>query len=96
MRLYADDTIVYREINFTDDNNILLEYHDILSELSTIWLMDFNICKCAILPITKLRNASVFIIPSFVILLNALMIMSILGFQIHTIFVGKGIAIRSL
>ena len=27
-----------------------------LSEWITTWLMDFNICKCAILPITKKRN----------------------------------------
>ena len=27
-----------------------------LSEWSTTWLMDFNICKCAILPITKKRR----------------------------------------
>ena len=31
-----------------------------LSEWSTTWLMDFNICKCAILPITKKRNTSFF------------------------------------
>ena len=31
-----------------------------LSEWSTTWLMDINICKCAILPITKNRNTSFF------------------------------------
>ena len=31
-----------------------------LSEWSTTWLMDFNICKCAILSFTKKRNTSFF------------------------------------
>ena len=31
-----------------------------LSEWTTTWLMDFIICKCAILPITKKRNTSFF------------------------------------
>ena len=31
-----------------------------LSEWSDTWLMDFNICKCAIFPITKKRNTSFF------------------------------------
>ena len=60
MRLYADDTNVYREINSINDHNIIQEDLDALSELSTTWLMDFNICKCAILPITKKRYTNVF------------------------------------
>ena len=31
-----------------------------LSEWTTTWLMGFNICKCAILPITKKRSTSFF------------------------------------
>ena len=31
-----------------------------LSEWTDTWLMDFNICRCAILPITKKRNTSFF------------------------------------
>ena len=31
-----------------------------LSELTTTWLMNFNICKCAILPITKERDTRFF------------------------------------
>ena len=60
MRLHADDTIVYRKTNSINDHNILQEDTDTLSEWSTIWLMDFNICKCTILPITKKRNTSFF------------------------------------
>ena len=57
MRLYVDDTIVYRDIN---DHNIRHEDLDTLSESSTTWLMDFNIYKCAILLITKKHNTSFF------------------------------------
>ena len=63
MRLYADDIIVFREINSINDHNILLEYLDTLSEWTTTWLMDFNICKCAILLTAKKRNISFF--PSY-------------------------------
>ena len=52
-------TTVYREINSIDDHNILQQDLDTV-EWSSIWLMDFNICKCAILPITKKRNTSIF------------------------------------
>ena len=34
MRLYADETIVYREINFITDHNILQENLDTLHEWS--------------------------------------------------------------
>ena len=37
-----------------------------LSEWTTTWLMDFNICKCAILPITKMHNKSFLYYTSFV------------------------------
>ena len=58
MCLYADDTIMYREINSINDHNILQDDLDTLSEWKTTWLMDFNICICAILPITKKRSTS--------------------------------------
>ena len=60
MRLYADDTIVYREINSINDHNILQEDLDTQSVWIATSLMDFNICKCAILPITRKRNTSFF------------------------------------
>ena len=94
-RLYADDTIMYREINSIDNHNILQYDLDTLSEWSTTGLMDFNICKCAILPITRSVMQLSSIIPSLVILFNVLMTMSILVFQPHTIFILKSIAIRS-
>ena len=58
MRLYADDTIAYSEINSTNDHNILHDNLDTRSEWLTTWSMDFNICKCAIHLITKKCNTS--------------------------------------
>ena len=58
MRPYADETIVYREINFITDHNILQENLDTLHEWSNTYLMEsifvnvifcniyVNICKC--------------------------------------------------
>ena len=69
MRLYADKTIVYREINLINDHKILQEDLDILSEWSTTWVLDFNICKCAILPITKKHKTSFFSIMSYFVIL---------------------------
>ena len=57
MHLYADDTIDYRDISI-NDHNILQEDLDTLSEWTATLLMDFNICKCAILPINKKCNTS--------------------------------------
>ena len=85
--LYAFNTIVYNKINSINDHSILQEDLYTQSEWTTTWLMDFNICKCAILPITKKRKACFSIILSLVILYNMLMNMSILGFQLHMIFV---------
>ena len=58
MHLYADDLFMHIEINSINAHNILQEYLDTLSEWTTTWLIDFNICKCAILPNTKKRNTS--------------------------------------
>jgi len=60
MRLFADDSIVYREIKSIDDHVILQRDLDALAEWSTTWLMHFNVGKCAILPITKKHSPSVF------------------------------------
>ena len=58
IRQHAEDTILCREINSINDHSILQEDLETQSEWATTWLMDFNICKCAILPITKKRNTS--------------------------------------
>ena len=58
--MYADDTIVYREINSINAHDILQEDLDTMSEWTTTWSMDFNVCKCAVIPITKKCNTRFF------------------------------------
>ena len=58
MRLFADDSILYREINTPEDHKIL--HHDLerLFHWAAKWQMDFNISKCYLLRITKKRKPS--------------------------------------
>ena len=58
MKLFADDSIVYREILSVDDHYILQRDLDLLADWSSKWLMHFNIKKCAVLSITRKRNPS--------------------------------------
>ena len=58
MKLFADDSIVYKEILSPEDHTILQRDLDLLAEWSTTWLMHFNIKKCAVLSITRKRNPS--------------------------------------
>ena len=58
MRLFADDSIVYREIVRPEDHDILQQDLQALATWSSTWLMQFNIKKCAILTITRKRTPS--------------------------------------
>ena len=58
IRLFADDSIVYREINDHDDHLILQQDLQILAEWATKWLMEFNVQICAVLSITHKRKPS--------------------------------------
>ena len=58
MRLFADDSIVYREIVRPEDHDILQQDLQALADWSSTWLMQFNINKCAILTITMKRTPS--------------------------------------
>ena len=46
IRLYADDVILYREINTADDVLILQEDLSIIGCWAQVWLMLLNISKC--------------------------------------------------
>ena len=59
LKLFADDSIVYREIVTPEDHSILQKDLDQLSNWSSKWLMHFNIKKCAVLSITRKRNPSI-------------------------------------
>ena len=63
IKLFADDSIVYREIWSPEDHNILQQDLDMLAEWSTTLLMHFDVKKCASLSITRKRNPRYFSIP---------------------------------
>lgn len=55
VKLFADDTIIYRQINSAEDHNTLQEDLNKLMEWSARWQMEFNPTKCFHLPITNKR-----------------------------------------
>jgi len=56
VKLYADDTLIYRIINTTEDISMLQRDLNILSEWASKWLMCFNPTKCVHLTITRKAN----------------------------------------
>ena len=60
IRLFADDSVVYRQINSPDDHRILQEDLQKLVEWSKTWKMEFNVDKYAIMNFGTLRNISKF------------------------------------
>eukprot|EP00057_Strongylocentrotus_purpuratus_P026134 XP_011680608.1 PREDICTED: uncharacterized protein LOC105446017 [Strongylocentrotus purpuratus] len=59
MRLFTDDSTLYREIRRTEDLQVLEDDLQQLSRWSSNWMMDFNVKKCAILTITRKRTPSI-------------------------------------
>jgi len=55
-RLFADDCLVYREINSASDQDKLQKDLTILENWSTKWGMQFNPSKCTILKITRKQS----------------------------------------
>ena len=53
VRLFADDSIIYRNINSKSDHQILQTDLIQLEKWSDKWQMQFNISKCVHLPITN-------------------------------------------
>ena len=53
IRLYADDILLYRTINTSDDNKLLQDDLDTLLNWSKTWQMSFNPSKCIHLNITN-------------------------------------------
>ena len=56
MRLFADDSVIYREIHTENDISILQQDLQTLSDWSVKWHMAFNVKKCASLTITRKRT----------------------------------------
>ena len=53
LRLFADDTILYREIWSNDDHNIIHNDIHTLFKWSQTWKLDFNVSKCKVLTISN-------------------------------------------
>ena len=49
IRLFADDCVVYRQIDSTQDHVILQEDLNNLFDWSNTWQMKFNVDKCVIM-----------------------------------------------
>ena len=58
MRLFADDSIVYREILTPADHKALEQDLNKPHNWARTWQMDFNVTKCAVLSITTKRKPS--------------------------------------
>ena len=55
--LFADDSVLYRNIRNQNDQVILQNDLDTISSLAERWLMNLNINKCSVLSITLKRNS---------------------------------------
>jgi hypothetical protein len=60
IRLFADDSILYRPIKSEEDHLILQQDLYKLQQWATDWKMSFNVKKCAIMSCTKKKNPSIY------------------------------------
>ena len=60
IRLFADDSIIYKEITSPSDHNVLQKDLESLATWSNTWLMSFNVKKCAIMSVTLKKKPSLF------------------------------------
>ena len=58
LRLFADDSLLYRQITKPEDEEILQKDINKLSEWAKLWQMNFNIAKCHTLRIRRSIRAS--------------------------------------
>ena len=56
VRLFADDSVIYRKISCADDSTSLQKDIDALQEWESSWLMSFNASKCQVLQVTNKRK----------------------------------------
>ena len=57
IKLFANDTVLYRNIRNKNDHVILQNDLDTISSLAERWLMELNINKCSVLSITLKHNS---------------------------------------
>ena len=60
VRLFADDCVLYRQINNQSDHYQLQADLDLLTEWQHTWQLHFNTKKCFVMRITHARNPKVF------------------------------------
>ena len=60
VRLFADDSAIYRKIKTPKDHKILQEDLNKLQEWESLWSMEFHPDKCQLLRVTKKRSPSKF------------------------------------
>ena len=60
LKLFADDSGLYREINCPEDHMILQNDLNTLAAWSDKWLMSFNIKKCVVMSITRKHKPSLY------------------------------------
>ena len=56
IKLFADDCLLYRRIETTNDTDLLQEDLEKLSDWSKLWLMNFNVKKCNSMSITTKKK----------------------------------------
>ena len=56
VRLFADDSVIYRKISCDEDSTILQKDIDALQKWESSWLMSFNAAKCQVLQVTNKRK----------------------------------------
>lgn len=61
IRLFADDCIIYHEINSSEDHIALNSELESVSKWCAEWQMTLNINKCAFLPITRKNKGYTFL-----------------------------------
>ena len=57
LRLFADDSLLYRPVNTTDDGKRLQEDLTELTKWAEQWQMTFHPAKCYILRVTRKKNS---------------------------------------
>ena len=58
-RLFADDTILFRQINSTKDSELLKQDLSALERWENDWQMSFNPTKCTVIRVAPSKNKSV-------------------------------------
>jgi len=56
LRMFADDCLLYRIINSTEDTTRLQEDLNKLSEWANTWQLNFNVTKCAVVRCTRITS----------------------------------------